>query len=249
MIPFFRKIRWRLAKENKFIQYARYAIGEIVLVVIGILIALQVNNWNEQRLKKSKEKNYLIEIHKNLVQDTIKINETLVFNALKKKAIDESFKLFEQASEGGFNLDDFAAKMAVLSSFQVFEPTRTAFDNMLDVEKIDLITNTDLRLLLSNYYKTDFNIGTNEVIKIRTRAFTDRVATRLTTKESVYNFSGAELAIKTNADSKIYQDEVVIVDLMSMGMTMFHYNMELNRNKSKIKYMLNYLGSEIDVMK
>ena len=49
MIPFFRKIRKKMADDNRPLKYARYAIGEIVLVVIGILIALQVNNWNEQR--------------------------------------------------------------------------------------------------------------------------------------------------------------------------------------------------------
>ena len=49
MIGFFRKIRRKLADQNKFIQYSRYAIGEIVLVMVGILLALQVNNWNEGR--------------------------------------------------------------------------------------------------------------------------------------------------------------------------------------------------------
>ena len=50
MIKLFRKIRQGLLTENKFGKYVLYAIGEIVLVVIGILIALQVNNWNENRL-------------------------------------------------------------------------------------------------------------------------------------------------------------------------------------------------------
>ena len=49
MISFFRKIRKQYANDNKPLKYMRYAIGEIVLVVIGILIAIQVNNWNEKR--------------------------------------------------------------------------------------------------------------------------------------------------------------------------------------------------------
>ena len=51
MIRFFRNIRQKLAAENKVMAYLRYAIGEIILVVIGILIALQINNWNERRKK------------------------------------------------------------------------------------------------------------------------------------------------------------------------------------------------------
>ena len=52
MIKFFRHIRQQLVMENKTGKYLKYAIGEIVLVVIGILLALQINNWNSQRLKK-----------------------------------------------------------------------------------------------------------------------------------------------------------------------------------------------------
>jgi hypothetical protein len=54
MIKLFRKIRYDLMAKNKTGKYFKYAIGEIVLVVIGIIIALQINNWNENR-KKLKE--------------------------------------------------------------------------------------------------------------------------------------------------------------------------------------------------
>ena len=59
MIKFFRKIRQKMLTENKFSKYLLYAIGEIVLVVIGILIALQVNNMNEVEKVKDKEVIYL----------------------------------------------------------------------------------------------------------------------------------------------------------------------------------------------
>jgi hypothetical protein len=53
MIKFFRKIRQNLLSEGKTVKYLKYAIGEIVLVVIGILIALSINNWNENQKKKN----------------------------------------------------------------------------------------------------------------------------------------------------------------------------------------------------
>ena len=56
MIKFFRKIRQNLLSEGKTGKYLKYAFGEIVLVVIGILIALQINNWNEQRKERIQEK-------------------------------------------------------------------------------------------------------------------------------------------------------------------------------------------------
>jgi len=74
MIPFFRKIRKTLADDNKPLKYFRYAIGEIVLVVFGILIALQINNWNEIRKYKNLEIVTLLEIQKGLNQ-ALKENE------------------------------------------------------------------------------------------------------------------------------------------------------------------------------
>ena len=66
MIKFFRKIRQRLLTENKFSKYLIYAIGEIVLVVIGILIALSINNWNENLKNKKLETSYLKRISFNI---------------------------------------------------------------------------------------------------------------------------------------------------------------------------------------
>jgi len=69
MRPLFRNIRRQLANENKFIKYSRYAIGEIVLVVIGILIALSINHWNEKRKERNRELIYL-----NNIKEDIKLN-------------------------------------------------------------------------------------------------------------------------------------------------------------------------------
>ncbi len=79
MIKFFRKIRQNLLMENKNTKYFKYAIGEIVLVVIGILIALQINNWNESRINNKKVKSYLIEIVKDFKNDTLNIGNQINF--------------------------------------------------------------------------------------------------------------------------------------------------------------------------
>jgi hypothetical protein len=66
MIKFFRKIRQRLLAEGNLKRYLIYAIGEILLVVIGILIALQINTWNEWRKDRIKEENILHDLAKNI---------------------------------------------------------------------------------------------------------------------------------------------------------------------------------------
>lgn len=77
MIKFFRRIRKQLITENlptgqagKFSKYLLYAIGEIVLVMIGILLALQVNNWNEERKDRDKSHDVLLEIRENVQFNT-----------------------------------------------------------------------------------------------------------------------------------------------------------------------------------
>ncbi len=245
MLPFFRKFRYRLAQDNKFLQYSRYAIGEIVLVVIGILIALYINSWNEGRIKRQKENVYLVEIRKNLVQDTIQINNVLSFNKGKTQAIIETFQMFEKASENGFVLTDFAMKMNPLSQYNVFSPMKTTFNNLLDVEGIDLVSNLELRTKLSAYYNNDYEKGTQEVVKSRTREFTDYAGNQLTTQEGVYFFSKAKLDIKTSSMSELYKDEKMVFLLMNMAKTIEYHDRELAYIKGQIGDILSLLDSEI----
>lgn len=77
MLSFFRAIRMKLVENNKFKKYSLYAIGEIILVVIGILIALQINNWNEARKENALVVSYLQGIQKDLMKDIVLIDEVL----------------------------------------------------------------------------------------------------------------------------------------------------------------------------
>jgi hypothetical protein len=74
MIKFFRKIRHKLLSENRWNKYLIYAIGEIILVVIGILIALQINNWNENRKQQIKAKLNYHEVLADLDRERVHAN-------------------------------------------------------------------------------------------------------------------------------------------------------------------------------
>ena len=91
MIKFFRKIRQNLIKENKTGKYLKYAIGEIILVVIGILIAIQLNEWRNDSINTKQKQKVLLalksEFEANLTQlDTIYYYQKKTLNALKKTA-------------------------------------------------------------------------------------------------------------------------------------------------------------------
>jgi len=97
MIKFFKKIRQNLLMKNKTGKYFKYAIGEIVLVVIGIIIALQINNWNERRKVSSTQEKYLTllktEAENNLTEiintknavSEMKIEQIALYNLINEK--------------------------------------------------------------------------------------------------------------------------------------------------------------------
>ncbi len=76
MIKFFRRIRQNLLTENKFSKYLIYAFGEIFLVVIGILIALSINNWNENEKSRDREKLLLTNLKEEFNFNLIQLNQT-----------------------------------------------------------------------------------------------------------------------------------------------------------------------------
>ena len=152
MIKFFRKIRQKLIVENRFNKYLLYVIGEIVLVVIGILIALQINNANEQKKESAFEVKMLHEIRKEIIQDT------MYFNMIRKRA--------ETTVEGAEKMKYFYAKKEPVSdsvvkyskkmftSFQ-FSYHKGAYE-ALKSTGIDKITNDSLRNAITDLY--DFTI-------------------------------------------------------------------------------------------
>ncbi len=104
MIKFFRKIRQNLLNENKTGKYFKYAIGEIVLVVIGILIALQINNWNENNNKNKIKASYITSLIVDYEKDILQLNEGMEFNASQLKSIDS---IYQTLSSENIQLEHF----------------------------------------------------------------------------------------------------------------------------------------------
>ncbi|MGS2727550.1 DUF6090 family protein [Psychroserpens sp. BH13MA-6] len=147
MIKFFRKIRQKLLSENKLSKYLIYAIGEIILVVIGILIALQINNWNEIQKNKAFEKEILQQIQSNLIKDK-KTLKRIAFNF--EKAVMSSNKLLEGNWNSSQN-DSLKFWLADIIQFDRFQPLTNAYE-VAKSKGLDLVSNKELRFLLGTYY-------------------------------------------------------------------------------------------------
>jgi len=97
MINFFRRIRRKLADDNKPLKYMRYAVGEIVLVVIGILIALQINNWNEQNTIQENIKAQISALISDLKRDKLAFAEVRGFHAFRVHSVQYLMKQYGSA--------------------------------------------------------------------------------------------------------------------------------------------------------
>jgi hypothetical protein len=147
MIKLFRNIRQNLLNEGKTSKYFKYAIGEIVLVVIGILIALQVANWNEVRKNNVFEDEILSLIDQNLVIDSVSISTQLYKTY---QAINFTDRLLEKVSKSDYN-DSLNFWMGKIISFERFNSQSSSFE-VLKAKGIENISNKKLQLKLISYY-------------------------------------------------------------------------------------------------
>ncbi len=153
MIKFFRKIRQKLLSENKFSKYLLYAIGEIVLVVIGILIALQINNWNEDKQERIKEQELLTQLQSEFQSNLEQLDQKIT---LRNSMIDASIKLLNYVDTPPIRNEDSILK---LLGYTVLSPTFDPIVNDISSSgRIQLIQNTDLKEKLSRW--------TSEVIQV-----------------------------------------------------------------------------------
>ena len=147
MIKLFRNIRKKIEAEGKTTNYLKYAIGEIVLVVIGILIALQVNNWNEGRKDKKFEYEILSLIDQNLKQDSISLSFELSNTKLAIKLTD---RLLDQVTLKNYN-DSLNIWMGKIICFERFRSQSSAYE-MLKAKGLENISDKTLQMALISYY-------------------------------------------------------------------------------------------------
>lgn len=151
MIPFFRKIRKKMADDNRPLKYMRYAIGEIVLVVIGILIALQINNWNEENKRKAIAKSFLIEILKDTQIDKIQLNEVIQTQIKSLNALEWCI---DHLGNSQFSKDSLALIYAkAIRRNYTFFPHDGAYLSLLSIGGVNLIRNQNVSTEITNLYE------------------------------------------------------------------------------------------------
>jgi len=152
MIKLFRKIRQSLLTENKFSKYLIYAIGEIVLVVIGILIALQLNNWNENHIQLKQEYKVL----QYLKADFLESKERLLGTMKKQKNVLRKSSELINIYEGKIPrpINDSIINYIAFGAYSWYRPEMLtgAYDAFINTGNSELIRNDQLTKLLAEYF-------------------------------------------------------------------------------------------------
>lgn len=215
MIKFFRKIRQQLLTENKFSKYLLYAIGEIVLVVIGILIALSINNWNEEQKNRIEEKSLLLELRTEFRQkkENLEANERQGDGLIKNISI---YYTYANSTTSQYDKDSlrFLVRGLTFGSFFV-NPNRT-LNSIENSAKIYLIKNDELR----NYFK----IWENSIFKLN--GFDEKREVLM--KNDIYPMISEYFLFKGRTDGTM---KVEIIDARTdvMGIKYF-FNAPSNQN-------------------
>ena len=99
MIKFFRRTRQNLLNEGKTSKYLNYAIGEIILVVIGILIAVSINNWNQGKVAKNSELNFYKNTKQQLLDDANNIKSQIEYSSKNLEEFKYAIKIIQEKVE------------------------------------------------------------------------------------------------------------------------------------------------------
>ncbi|WP_232625173.1 DUF6090 family protein [Pareuzebyella sediminis] len=162
MIHFFRQIRRNLLSENKFTKYLLYALGEILLVVIGILIALAINNGNQNRINKKNEQLYLIGLKEEFATSKTKLKELIAINRNNLMGATRILSYVMEKNELPNEIEFSELLYHTFSSDIAFNPNNSLLTEIISSGNLKNISDPDLRIQLTNWLSTLEDISRQE---------------------------------------------------------------------------------------
>ena len=164
MIKFFRRIRQQLLVENKTGKYLKYAIGEIVLVVIGILIALSINNWNTQQNKNKAENASYANIKRQINDDKNVINGNIAYNNRYLKQYEYATEIIEKNDQN--QIDTLGYIALNLTKYSDVNRNSNIYQNLVNSGELKLLTNQEVIERLQRLEETYIYMNRMEKIQL-----------------------------------------------------------------------------------
>jgi hypothetical protein len=208
MINFFRKTRKQLFIEKRFTKYLLYAIGEIILVVIGILIALQINNWNNRRVEKEEERKSYRNIKRQIEDDRKQLTDVKAFNNYFSATYKHANKIIRAQD---FTKSDSLALIAMgLSQYSDFNSSGNIYETLVNSGNLKLLKNEEITSLIQQLENT--YIFTNKLENIHWEIIINELSPAL---RGVVNFD----AFKAVKAERLYEVEMQNIFVESIYLT------------------------------
>ncbi|MBI1191879.1 MAG: hypothetical protein GC205_01705 [Bacteroidetes bacterium] len=180
MIKFFRRIRQGLLYQGRTGKYLTYAVGEIILVVIGILIALQINNWNEKRKQGKQELAYLGRLLIENEQDLVTFQQSIQDLTKGNKTIEEMATVLNHKNYSDSVVLEKVEKYLIYGChYPFFNPSTSTFDDLSSTGNMGVINDVDLRDVIVKHYanydyiKANFQVNADWALPIDAPFYVD----------------------------------------------------------------------------
>ena len=249
MIKLFNKMRKQLLDENKTGRYFKYAIGEIVLVMIGILLAVQVNTWNQNRQLQKEEVQIMKGLHKEFSKNLVKFDIAYAYHLNRLQSIETIMSIEPRA----FSMDSLGSLIVSVSGSYTFDPFQGIYNSLINSGRIELISNDLLKErisgfqdLMMDYQEEEFgakDFTTQNLHKlILSEATFDNymvyIKSTLATKEEELRIKGKYIKL---IESDIYEGQLIF--LSGWMLPIFEEGPIL---REKMTSIINLLESEIE---
>jgi len=237
MIKFFRNTRKQLFTENKFTKYLFYAIGEIILVVIGILIALQINNWNNRRIEKEDEKKSYRNIKRQIEDDRKELTDVKAFNNYFSATYKHANKIIKAQD---FTKSDSLALIAMgLSQYSDFNSSGNIYETLVNSGNLKLLKNDEITSLIQQLENT--YIFANKLETIHWEIIINELSPAL---RGVVNFD----AFKAVKPERLYEVEMQNIFVESIYLTSAKDSV-YSKAIREIDTIINLINTELGAVK
>lgn len=167
MIKFFRHIRQNMINENRVSKYLLYAIGEIFLVMVGILLALQVSTWSKERQARKKEQVLLYELHEEFKANKGQLQEVISKHERALAAAESVIAEFP-IDITTLDMDSFFERRRGFGTRYTFNPSQGIINSLVNTSSFDLISDPELRKLLVSWNDVLADYQEEELIAAKT---------------------------------------------------------------------------------
>lgn len=215
MFKFFRNIRHNLLNEGKTTKYFKYAIGEILLVVIGILIALQINNWNEDQVNRKIEKTYMKNLLEDLQNDTKIYSKYVEDNIILYEHIDSLVIYLNRADRKDHTSKTSYWARIITTEFSRAQPIERTFEQMKSSGQLKLVKNQKVADAMSQYYNSLSKLKQYNEAAILWLADYLKAVGKVFDGEVLLKILKERKAQNTNASVLITEDRATINELLA----------------------------------